>query len=226
MEQPRATGGKKMARGALRLFSSTFFSLYLRRRQRRKKSPNPTLPRPGPPKWRKRRREVVVEEEKRNNLPEARTHVHKKSRRGLREKSVETLGSVARRTRSLSDRFLRIFYFYFRLLWLFTFVRSFWSFWITSGLVWKFVFDLVNGLPLMSWFREVIVCVCCFSGVVVEGCCVCLLLQQLGVFFSRQRRTPSILFVRQNFGIFSLPYRVRLCCAVCVCVWLHFPEDW
>jgi hypothetical protein len=27
MEQPRATGGKKMARGALRLFSSTFFSL-------------------------------------------------------------------------------------------------------------------------------------------------------------------------------------------------------
>lgn len=75
MEQPRATGGKKMARGALRLFSSTFFSLYLRRRQRRKKSPNPTLPRPGPPKWRKRRREVVVEEEKRNNLPEARTHV-------------------------------------------------------------------------------------------------------------------------------------------------------
>lgn len=226
MEQPRATGGKKMARGALRLFSSTFFSLYLRRRQRRKKSPNPTLPRPGPPKWRKRRREVVVEEEKRNNLPEARTHVHKKSRRGLREKSVETLGSVARRTRSLSDRFLRIFYFYFRLLWLFTFVRSFWSFWITSGLVWKFVFDLVNGLPLIRWFREVIVCVCCFSGVVVEGCCVCLLLQQLGFFFFETAKDAQHFICSKKFRYFFVTISSATVPCVCVCVWLHFPEDW
>lgn len=54
----------------------------------------------------------MVEEEKRNNLPEARTHVQqKKSKGGLREKSVETLGSVARRTRSLSDRFENFFFF-------------------------------------------------------------------------------------------------------------------
>jgi hypothetical protein len=45
MEQPRATGGKKMARGALRLFSSTFFSLSISDDDNDEKSrPTPLYP--------------------------------------------------------------------------------------------------------------------------------------------------------------------------------------
>jgi hypothetical protein len=61
------------------------------------------------------------------------------------------------------------------------------------------------------------VCVCCFSGVVVEGCCVCLLLQQLGFFFSRQRRTPSI-YLFDKISVF-FRYHIECDCAVlCVCM--------
>lgn len=62
------------------------------------------------------------------------------------------------------------------------------------------------------------VCVLFISGVVVEGCCVCLLLQQLGFFFSRQRRTPSI-YLFEKISVF-FRYHIVCDCAVCVCVCL------
>lgn len=62
-------------------------------------------------------------------------------------------------------------------------------------------------------------CVCCFSGVVVEGCCVCLLLQQLGFFFFETAKDAQHFICSTKFRYFfvTISSATVLCC-VCVCL--------